>query len=766
MKIKYRLLASALLSALCLMSQARSVADYRTIPLPDNIVMEPGVEPFILGGDVTIDAPADLAREAEFMREFLPAGLQGSSSGVIKLRADLVDSNPEAYMITVDRDGVTVNGASSAGTFYGIQTLRKSMPAALDSDAVVEMPAAQIIDRPRFGYRGTHFDVCRHFFTLDEVKTFIDMIALHGVNTLHWHLSDDQGWRIEIKKYPQLTTVGSYRPNSIIGRTGPGYDNTPVSGFYTQDEAREIVKYAADRHIQVIPEIDLPGHMMAAMASYPELGCTGGPYEVWRAWGVNDGVLCPGKDGTMQFIADVLNEVMDIFPAPYIHIGGDECPKVQWAKCPHCQARIKELGLVEKNGVSPESQLQGYVTAFACDVVRRHGKSAIGWDEILECDIPQDAIVMSWRGVEGAAEGTRRGHRVILSPTSHCYFDFYQTKDTQNEPYAIGGLTTVERVYSLEPCLPTMTPEQKELVLGCQSNLWTEYIPTFSHVQYMELPRLAALSEVQWRDPDKKDFEDFKTRIPALMNIYDKMGYNYAKHIADVDVRYDVDSDRKALVMTCSALPGYDIRYTLDGTDPTPESQLYTAPVTLDRDCVVKTTTFHNGREGRPVCDTLSTGALTFARCTLAVEPDAGYAFNGAQQLVDGLHGTCNYRTGRWLGFSGRNCDATIELAEPHTLSEVSFNVDVFSCDGLVDCRGVEVYGQKPGSDSMELLASEDYPEMDLNKEFDVVNHTVSFKPVELQKLRVVIKPQWVLPEWHPLTGCLGFLFVDEISAR
>ncbi|MDE6402841.1 MAG: family 20 glycosylhydrolase, partial [Muribaculaceae bacterium] len=702
MKTNHLLAATALFAMIAGPAAARTTASYRTIPLPQHITELPGEAPFILGADVTVNAPTSLANEAEMLRQYLPDGLKGTSSGSITLRDDLVDTNPEAYTIEVDGNDITVRGASAAGTFYGIQTLRKSLPATLDADAQIELPAVIITDKPRFSYRGTHSDVSRHFFNTDEVKSFIDMIALHGVNTLHWHLTDDQGWRIEIKKYPKLTEVGSYRPNSIIGRTGPGYDNTPVSSFYTQDEAREIIDYAAKRHITIIPEIDLPGHMMAAMASYPELGCTGGPYSVWCEWGVNDGVLCPGKDNTMQFIADVLNEVMDIFPAPYIHIGGDECPKVVWASCPHCQARIKELGLVEKDGVSPESQLQGYVTKFACDVVRKHGKSAIGWDEILECDIPRDAIIMSWRGVEGAAEGTRRGHRVILTPTSHCYFDFYQTKDTQNEPYAIGGLTTVERVYSLEPCLPGMTDEQKELVMGCQANLWTEYIPTFSHVQYMELPRLAALSEVQWLQPEARNFEDFKTRIPALMAVYDKMGYNYARHIADVDVRYDVDTDGRSLVMTCSSLPGYDIRYTLDGSKPTPESTLYTAPVKLADDCIISTTTFKDGVEGRPVCDTLAVGPLTFARCTLAVEPDAGYAFGGGQQLTDGLSGTCNYRTGRWIGFSGKNCDATIELAEPAKLSEVSFNVDVFSCDGLGDCRGVEVYGMTPGSDKFE----------------------------------------------------------------
>ncbi len=760
-------ITTALLAAIATTGlSAASTASYRTIPLPQQIVELPGENPFLLGGNTKITAPRSLLNEVQWLQQNLPSGLTGDSSGTIILKDDLVDTNPEAYTIEVTKDNIIVRGASAAGVFYGLETLRKSIPVTLDADKTVEMPAVLIADKPRFSYRGAHFDVSRHFFSIDEVKSFIDMLALHGINTLHWHLTDDQGWRIEIKKYPRLTEVGSYRPHTIIGRTGPGFDNTPVSGFYTQDQIRDVIEYAAKRHIQIVPEIDLPGHMMAAMASYPELGCTGGPYEVWCQWGVNDGVLCPGKDHTMEFIADVLNEVMDLFPSPYIHIGGDECPKVVWSTCPHCQARIKELGLVEKNGVSPESQLQGYVTKFACDVVRKHGKSAIGWDEILECEIPEDAIIMSWRGVEGAADGTARGHRAILSPTSHCYFDFYQTKDTQNEPYAIGGLTTVERVYSLEPYLPGMTDKQKDLIMGCQANLWTEYIPTFSHVQYMELPRLAALSEVQWMQPENRDFEDFKTRIPALMAIYDKLGYNYAKHIADVDVSYNVDPINKTLVMTCSSLPGYDIRYTLDGSKPTTSSQLYTAPVNLDRDCIVSITTFKDNNEGRAVCDTLSVGKLTFAKCTLAVEPDAGYAFGGGQQLTDGLSGTCNYRTGRWIGFSGKNCDATIELTEPTTLSEVGFNVDVFSCDGLVDCRGVEIYGKAPGSDKFELLTSEEYPEMDASRQFEVANHTIKFQPRELSALRVVIKPQWVLPDSHPLRGCLGFLFVDEITAK
>lgn len=741
-------------------------ASFNTIPKPDKIIVAEPATFFTLGANVEITAPENLSKEADFLRSYLPTGLKGKSSGSIVLSDNLASDNPEAYTISVKADRITIHGASAAGVFYGIQTLRKALPVALDKSGKVEIPCGEVSAKPRFGYRGTHFDVSRHFFTVDEVKQFIDMIALHGINTLHWHLSDDQGWRIQIDKYPKLTEIGSYRPNSIIGRNGPEFDNTPVSGFYTKEDARDIVKYAADRHIEVIPEIDLPGHMMAAMASYPELGCTGGPYEVWRQWGVNDGVLCPGKDKTMQFIEDVLTEVAEIFPSNYFHIGGDECPKVLWANCEHCQARIKELGLQWKDGVSPEAQLQGYVTAFACDVLSRHGKRAIGWDEILECEIPQDAVIMSWRGVDGAAKGTARGHEVILTPTSHCYFDFYQTKDVDKEPFAIGGLTTVEKVYSLEPTLPSMTPEQKELVLGCQANLWTEYIASFPHVQYMELPRLAALAEVQWLEPEDKNFEDFLTRIPALFSLYDKLGYNYAKHVADVDMKYTIDPDNHALVATASALPGYDLYYTLDGSKPGPKSTRYTGPLHLTDSCIVSVVSFKNGVEGRALCDTIAPSPIAFCPITLAEQPDDGYKFGGAQSLVDGIKGNGNYRTGRWIGFSGKNCDATIQLPRRMTLSNVTFNTAVFTDDAVAGCRGVQVFSSDDGS-NWHLIASEEYPATEGRRNYEVETHSVNFSsPREMNYLRVVIRPDYIFPAGHQYAGCLGFLFVDEIEAH
>lgn len=768
--MKRSLLLMAATVAAAITVSAGKPADFHTIPLPQSVTVEASDAPFTLGANPSIVAPGSLAKEAAMLRGWLPAGLKGKSSGVITLAADLADPNPEAYTIEVTATDITVNGASPAGTFYGLQTLRKAIATAEPSaGGTIAIPAGRVCDRPRFGYRGMHLDVARHFFPVADVRTYIDMMALHGMNTLHLHLTDDQGWRVEIQKYPRLAEVGSRRPGTIVGRTGPQTDSIPVEGFYTKDYIRDLVAYAADRHIQIIPEIDLPSHMLAALASYPELGCTGGPYEVWQRWGISRDVLCAGSDSALQFVDDVISEVADLFPAPYIHIGGDECPTTRWEECPRCQARIRELGIEPRDGVSAETLLQGCFTARACAAAARHGKKAIGWDEILGSDVPQDAVVMSWHGVTGAVEGTSRGHEVILTPSQYCYFDYFQSPDGPDEPFAVGGLTSVEHVYSLEPLLPSLTEEQRSLVLGCQANLWTEYIKTLDHVQYNTLPRMAALSEVQWTEPELKDYQDFRSRVINLMKVYDSEGYNYARHIrnVDVDFSYDVPATGRALVMTCSALPGYEIRYTLDGTEPGAASTLYTAPVPLAGDCRIRVNTFLDGRAmGREVDDSLHISPLTFGRCTIVDEPYYVYAFKGAPQLVDGLAGTRYFRTGRWLGFSKHDLDATIEMQEPATLSQVSFNVVVKPVDALADAAGAEVYGRPAGSREWRLLASESYPPDAPDAPHQVVTHTLAFDPVELDAVRVVVKPVMMLPPEHPQGGWPALLFVDEISAR
>ena len=390
-------------------------------------------------------------------------------------------------------------------------------------------------------------DVARHYEPVAFVKKFIDLLAMHNINTFHWHLTEDQGWRIEIKQYPKLTELGSMRKETVIGNNSPEYDGKPHGGFYTQEEVKEIVAYAQDRYITTIPEIDLPGHMMAALTGYPEFGCTGGPYEVATSWGVFDEVLCAGNEGTYTFLENILTEVMELFPAEYIHIGGDEVPKVRWEECPKCQAKIKELGLKSDDKHKKEHYLQSYLTARIEKFLNENGRRLIGWDEILEGELAPNATVMSWQGMGGGIQAAQMGHDVIMTPNTYVYFDYYQTSNTEDEPIAIGGFLPIEKVYSFEPAPESLTAEQKGHILGAQANLWTEYIPTPEQAEYMLLPRMAALSEVQWTQPEKKDYDNFLTRLPQLTSLYERAGYNFATHVYDVQAKLEPNFETNAL---------------------------------------------------------------------------------------------------------------------------------------------------------------------------------------------------------------------------
>ena len=450
---------------------------------------------------------------------------------------------PEEYSLVVNRKAVIIKASALNGFIYAIQTVKQMLPEeifsdSLDRDEDWKLKCVVIKDAPRFAYRGMHLDVSRHFWSVDEVKRYLDVMQVHKLNRFHWHLTDDQGWRIEIKKYPRLTEKGAVRKETLVGHLQPKdnvFDGTPYGEglFYTQDQIREVVAYAAARGITVIPEIDLPGHMVAALACYPELGCTSGPYEVWPMWGVADDVLCPGNEKTFEFIENVLSEVADLFPSEYIHIGGDECPKVRWEKCPKCQARIKALGLEADERHSAEYFLQSYVTERVEAFLATRGKRIIGWDEILEGKLAPDATVMSWRGISGGLEAARLGHDAIMTPNSYLYFDYYQSDNQDAEPLAIGGYLPVSKVYSYEPFEEGMTEEEKSHIIGVQANLWTEYITTESQLEYMLLPRLAALSEVQWCQPQNKNWERFEDCVDDVCDIYDQMGYNYARHLLE-----------------------------------------------------------------------------------------------------------------------------------------------------------------------------------------------------------------------------------------
>ena len=441
----------------------------------------------------------------------------------------------EGYELLVTKKSVIVKASDENGVIYAIETIKQLLPTDIygkeqAKDVKYSIPCVDIKDAPRFAYRGMLLDCARHYFSVQEIKRFLDMLAVHKMNRFHWHLTDDQGWRIEIKKLPRLKEISAYRNGTIIKKDWDSNDGIRYGYCYSQEEIKEIVNYASSLGITIIPEIDLPGHMLGALAAYPELGCTGGPYEVWKSWGVSDEVLCVGKEETFKFLETVLAEVMDLFPSEYIHIGGDECPKNRWKECPACQAKIKELGLKDDDKHTKESYLQNYVTARVQKFVNDHGKKIIGWDEILEGDLAKGATVMSWQGVSGGIEAAKRGYDAIMSPNSFLYFDYYQSSEVDKEPFGIGGNLPIEKVYSYEP-YDGMPENAQKHILGVQANLWTEYVATPEHLEYMILPRMAALSEIQWSPASEKNFERFKESLKHEFSMYDKMGYTYSKAI-------------------------------------------------------------------------------------------------------------------------------------------------------------------------------------------------------------------------------------------
>jgi len=525
-------------SAALMMIDSFAVDFGSVIPLPRDIKSPAKGEVYNLckNAIVTYDAKdSEMGGIANKLSEYLKADADFTlnveagkkKESAISLSLGLKNSNPDAYTITVDKKGIRIVGATYSGVFHGVQTLRKAI--GTETSDTILVPYVTVNDEPRFGYRGVHLDCARHFFPVDAIKRYIDILALHGCNQFHWHITDDQGWRFEVKAYPELAKKASYRPHTVIGNNctnGNGryiFDDTPETGYYTQEECRDIVRYAAERYINVIPEIDLPGHMVAALSVYPELGCTGGPYDVWAIWGVSADVLCAGNDKTLDFLKTVLSELADVFPSKMIHIGGDESPRMRWEHCPKCQAKMKSLGL------DKEAQLQTYINKELEKYMASKGRELIGWDETLEGGLSENALVMSWRGYYGGIEGARQHHRVIMTPTEFCYFDYYQSRQTQ--PLGIGGYVPVSKVYRMEPIPRELNDEEAKYILGPQCNLWTEYMVSEDHVQYMLLPRLCAMSEVQWVMPEQKDFDEFSNvRLPRMLELFRKLGYTYCPY--------------------------------------------------------------------------------------------------------------------------------------------------------------------------------------------------------------------------------------------
>ena len=752
-------------SLLACSKQTTGEANYQVIPLPQEVITSEG-QPFKLSSATKVVYPEGndlMARNAEFLGDYLNLPVITSTSSnekVIELALGLENDNKEAYRLEVTENKVIVTGASEAGVFYGIQTLRKSIPA---NDRKALLAPVTINDQPRFGYRGVMLDVARHFQPVSFIKKYIDLLALHNINRFHWHLTEDQGWRIEIKQYPKLTELGSERKETVIGKNTGEYDGKPHGGFYTQEEIKEIVAYAQERYIITIPEIDIPGHMLAALTGYPEYGCTGGPYEVATTWGVFDDVLCAGNEETYTFLENILTEVMEMFPSEYIHIGGDEVPKVRWEECPKCQAKIKELGLKDDDKHKKEHYLQSYLTARIEKFLNENGRRMIGWDEILEGELAPNATVMSWRGMAGGIEAAQMGHDVIMTPNSYAYFDYYQTSFVEDEPFAIGGYLPVETVYSFDPTPESLTDEQKKHILGVQANMWTEYVATPEHVEYMLLPRMAAISEVQWTAAEKKNYDNFLKRLPQLTDLYDKMGYNYATHVYDVKALLEPNFQTNALDVEFSTLGNSPIYYTLDGSEPTTSSIEYIGKFSIKEDAEIKAAAFSNGKISSKVfSEKVTIAESTFKPITLLTKPSSTYEYNGAPLLVDGLTGGGNFRSGRWIGFNGKGLVAVIDLLQPTKISEVNFNTNVSTGSWIFDAEEI-IIESSDDEENFETLVSEKGLNVKDDQWEEVVNH--SFKvDATARYFKITIKPLSEMPEWHAGKGRGAYLFVDEIA--
>ncbi|MCC8036230.1 MAG: beta-N-acetylhexosaminidase [Rikenellaceae bacterium] len=519
-------------------------AGYDIVPLPAETVFR-NEEPFVIDRSVIIYTYStdNGLKNASFLSDYIntvcgfrPTIIaspdlqvtEDNSGKPILLSVKPEVAPPDGYILEIGGGIIRITGSTDAGVFYGVQTLRKAMPES--SAGRVEFPAATVTDSPRFPHRGFMLDVARSFFTVEQVKEFIDIMALHNLNIFHWHLTDDQGWRIEIDRYPELTEKGGFRAESS-GMYG---------GYYTKADIKEVIAYAADKYIEVIPEIDLPGHTTAAIATYPHLGCTGGPYEITSLTGVRKDILCAGNPETYTFLENVFEEVAELFPSKYIHIGGDESPRTRWIECPKCQAKIRQEGLRADDHHTGEDYLQGYMNIYFEKFLKERGKTIIGWDEIVEGGLSPEATVMSWRGVEGGEIAARAGHDVIMSPNSHLYFDYYQSLDVDNEPAAFGGYVPLERVYHFDPVPEGLTPGEQKHIIGLQANLWSPWTRDYSIAQYMTLPRMAALAEVAWSYPGQRDFNDFTSRLSNLTKVYDNEGYNYRAEFFEIAPVYEI----------------------------------------------------------------------------------------------------------------------------------------------------------------------------------------------------------------------------------
>ena len=769
----------SILSLLAILFAFTATAQINVVPYPNDVQMKDG-NFCIKGAKVSYDADMD-APTVDIVKNFAQTLIQvtGAKSSVRKGTAKsgvVFVHNPsiasEAYVLDVTPNVVRVEASDLRGFNYAIQTIKQMLPVAVFGkeaapDLEWVLPCVKIEDAPRFGYRGLHLDEGRHFFGVEEVKRYLDIMEVHKLNKFHWHLTEDQGWRIEIKKYPRLTEVGSIRKGTCVRKNFHTHDGVPYGEgmWYTQEQIREVVEYAASKGIDVIPEIDLPGHMLAALAAYPELGCTGGPYEVWTRWGVSEDVLCAGNEAVYTFLEDVLSEVCELFPYEYFHVGGDECPKASWEKCPKCQAKIKELGLKDKDGQKAEHYLQSYVISRMEKFLNEKGKKVIGWDEILEGGIAPNATIMSWRGEKGGLEAARQGHDAIMTPNTYFYLDYYQSKNVAAEPFGIGGYLPLERCYSYEPYPAGMTDAEKSHIIGVQANVWTEYIATADHLFYMLLPRLAALAEVQWCNADRKDWGRFYDAADYFCDMYGTMGYNYAKHVLQVKSDLKVDAKNRTAVIELSSQGNAPIYYTLDGKTPTVESKLYTGPITVNHTCQLKAVAMNKGVEKDVLTIDIPMHKALGKKVTCSRKPHPRYSAGVPQSLVDGIRGPQIFKSQEWGAWNGDPVSMTIDMEQTVPYSSVTVGMISDKPSYVFFPEKIAVAVSDDGVNFSEVAVVDN--EVDGDDDPDVVkDFTLSFPETSARYIRITINPVKSIPDWHYAAGRRTYIFVDELMVR
>ena len=754
------------------------------IPLPQNVESLPGAFLLAAGTEILVPAGDEETRQvADYLAERLKKGTglefkineglsnrEGPSANprILLKYVDNFGRYSEGYRLNVDPREIVFEAGGPPGFFYAVQTLLQLLPPEIYSEQSVSgvrwaVPAVRIADAPRYPWRGLLLDVSRHFFPKEFVKKSIDFLAMHKMNTFHWHLTDDQGWRIEIKKHPKLTEIGAWRADRETDawtRREPQREGEKANygGFYTQEDIKEVIDYAKSRFVTIMPEIEMPGHCMSTLAAYPQYSCTGGPFTVppGSVWPITH-VYCPGNEETFAFVEDILNEVIGLFPGPYIHIGGDEVDKANWKKCPKCQARMKAEGL------KTEEELQSWFVRRIEKFLNSRGKRLIGWDEILEGGLAPNAAVMSWRGPEGGIAAAREGHDVVMTPTSHCYIDYYQGRPG-DEPPAIGGYLPLSKVYSFDPRPAELDVEEGHHILGVQANLWTEYIGTPSHAEYMMFPRIAAMAEVGWTIKNKRNWEGFLGRMAAQYDRYRRVGINFAKSAFNVNLEPSLDPKIKSMVVrmeTETYTP--DIRYTLDGSDPRSDSPRYAGPLRIFRTTTVRAGTFESGHLQGKITETRFAAHRALGRLVkLAFAYKEKYKAGGDIGLTDGLRGTASHTDGRWQGFEGDDLIAEIDLGAAKRISRISagflqnvnswiffpVSVDFAVSDDGRDYRTVAtVINDIPLQTAGAVL-----------KEF-----SASVPDLNARYIRLVAKNVGLCPDWHQGKGGKAWIFADEI---